>query len=66
MALTAGTRTTLNKLNLSTAKLKAGDELDKKTINPQAATADLAAAPTQADFNALLAKLRAAGVIASS
>lgn len=31
----------------------------------QTATADLAAAPTQADFNALLAKLRSAGVLAA-
>lgn len=30
----------------------------------QAAQADSAAAPTQAEFNALLAKLRAAGIIA--
>lgn len=32
----------------------------------QAAQADAAAAPTQAEFNALLAKLRSAGIIASS
>ncbi len=32
----------------------------------QAAQADAAATPTQAEFNALLAKLRAAGVIAAS
>ena len=31
----------------------------------QAAQADSAAAPTQAEFNALLAKLRAAGIITS-
>lgn len=32
-------------------------------ILKQAAQADSAAAPTQAEFNALLAKLRAAGII---
>lgn len=32
----------------------------------QAAQADSAAAPTQAEFNALLAKLRAAGVLTAS
>lgn len=33
---------------------------------PQPAIADLTAAPTEADFNSLLAKLRAAGIIAAS
>lgn len=32
----------------------------------QAAQADSAAAPTQAEFNALLAKLRAAGILTAS
>lgn len=32
----------------------------------QAAQADSAAAPTQTEFNALLAKLRSAGILASS
>lgn len=35
------------------------------TVKQMTAIADLTAAPTQADFNGLLAKLRAAGVLAS-
>lgn len=35
-------------------------------VTQQPAIADLAAAPTQADFNGLLAALRLAGVLASS
>ncbi|WP_415859143.1 hypothetical protein [Edwardsiella ictaluri] len=34
-------------------------------VKQSAAIPDLTAAPTQADFNGLLAKLRAAGVMAS-
>jgi hypothetical protein len=33
---------------------------------PQPAIADVAAAPTQADFNGLLAALRTAGIIAAA
>ena len=36
------------------------------SITPQPAIANLAAAPTEADFNGLLAALRSAGVIAAS
>ncbi|MGE1402283.1 head fiber protein [Citrobacter freundii] len=35
------------------------------TVKQMPAIADLTAAPTQADFNGLLAKLRAAGILAS-
>lgn len=46
----------------------AGDKVPMATqrggVLLQAAQADSAAAPTQAEFNALLAKLRAAGIIA--
>lgn len=47
----------------------AGNRTPTSTIRggvlQQAAIADLTAAPTQADFNALLAALRSAGVLAS-
>ncbi|EAS3168183.1 head fiber protein [Citrobacter werkmanii] len=35
------------------------------TVKQMPAIADLTAAPTQADFNGLLAKLRTAGILAS-
>jgi len=45
---------------------KAPTTTQRGGVLQQAAQADSAAAPTQAEFNALLAKLRSAGVIASS
>ncbi|EMN3922133.1 head fiber protein [Citrobacter amalonaticus] len=39
---------------------------DLGVVKQAAAIADLTAAPTQADFNGLLANLRAAGLMASS
>lgn len=48
----------------------AGNRVPTSTIRggvlQQTAIADVSAAPTQADYNALLAKLRAAGILASS
>lgn len=45
---------------------KAPTTTQRGGVLQQAAQADSAAAPTMAEFNALLAKLRAAGIIASS
>lgn len=58
-------RNLLNNLNLATRNAKAGD---LAILEPGPAVPDSveAASPTTAEFNALLASLRAAGVIASS
>lgn len=40
-----------------------GDKGDKGTVTPATAIADLTAAPTAGDFNALLNALRAAGLM---
>lgn len=74
MALTVTARKLLNKLNIGTSKAKLGDVLaagiapatttTAGVVKMAAAQADSAAAPTQAEFNALLAKLRASGALA--
>lgn len=74
MALSATVKKLLNNLNMGTNKVKLGDVLDAATapattaaagvVKQAAAQADSAAAPTQAEFNGLLAKLRAAGILA--
>jgi hypothetical protein len=55
---------TIGSAKVTVAKL--ATDVTAKLITQQAAIADLTAAPTMADFNALLAALRAAGVIAAS
>lgn len=52
--------------NVGSLKGPKGDKGDKGTVTPAAAIADLTAAPTAGDFNALLKALRAAGLMAGS
>ena len=61
MALTPAQRKLLTNLNPGTAKAKLGDAFPKQGV----AVPNAAAAPTQAEFNALLASLRAADLIAT-
>lgn len=56
----------INNLNLETSQQKVGDFLVDQATRKGAAVADAAgAAPTKAEFDALLASLRTAGLIAS-
>lgn len=56
----------LNNLNLETSQQKLGDYLVDQATRQGAAVDDAAgAAPTKAEFDALLASLRTAGLIAS-
>lgn len=49
--------------NVGSLKGPKGDNGDKGTVTPATAIADLTAAPTAGDFNALLNALRAAGLM---
>lgn len=64
MALIDDVKRILNSLNISARKVKAGDYLVQQATRKGVAVPDISAAPTQADFNALLASLRNAGLIA--
>lgn len=67
MAITATAKKLLNSLTPGAKTAKLGDLLDKGLPTAQGAhVPNAAAAPTQAEFNALLTSLRNAGVIASS
>lgn len=58
-------REQINNLNLGTQKVKAGD-LAILEPGPAVPDSEEATSPTTAEFNTLLASLRAAGVIAAS
>jgi hypothetical protein len=66
MALTAAQKKALNTLNINTQKLKLGDALANVPAAQGVHVPNAAAAPTKAEFDALLTSLRNAGVIASS
>ena len=67
MAISALAKKLLNNLTPGAKQAKLGDLLDKGLPTAQGAhVPNAAAAPTQAEFNALLTSLRNAGVIASS
>lgn len=53
----------LNNLNLETRDLKAGDYLVDQATRQGVAVPNAAAAPTKAEFDALLTSLRNAGLI---
>lgn len=78
MSITAANKRLLNNLTPGSAKAKLGDEVDALDAATQPATtttagivkqgavfADLTGNPLMADFNALLANLRTAGIIAT-
>ncbi len=64
-AAAVGTGTTFARADHVHAIPGASNGTLRGTVLQQTAIADLTAAPTQADFNGLLAKLRAAGVLAT-
>lgn len=70
MALSATVKRMLNNLTPGAKKAQLGELLDSATTTKQGtvkqgvAVPNAAAAPTQADFNALLTSLRNAGIIA--
>lgn len=67
MAITATAKKLLNNLTPGAKTAKLGDLLDAGLPKAQGVhVPNAAAAPTQAEFNALLTSLRNAGVIASS
>ena len=67
MAISAIAKKLLNNLTPAAKTAKLGDLLDKGLPKAQGVhVPNAAAAPTQAEFNALLTSLRNAGVIASS
>lgn len=69
MALTAEQIKSLNKANPAAAKAKLGDVLaaaEAGAARKGVHVPNAAAAPTKAEFDALLASLRTAGLIASS
>lgn len=63
-AITASLNATIGKAG--SIKGPKGDRGEAGTVTPAAAIADLTAAPTAGDFNALLNALRAAGLMAGS
>ena len=67
MALKDQIKNVLNRLNLQTQKLKAGDFLVDQATRQGVAVADAAgSAPTAAEYKALLDSLRNAGLIAKT
>ncbi|ELM3659791.1 hypothetical protein RYR38_003254 [Edwardsiella piscicida] len=60
-----GSPVSVHTLQESAAAVTAATPTVMGAVKQSAAITDLTAAPTQADFNGLLAKLRAAGILAS-
>lgn len=62
----AAIKSVLNKLNLETSQLKAGDYLVEQATRRGVHVPNAAAAPTKAEFDALLTSLRNADLIEKS
>ena len=61
----SGSSVAVHTLQESAAAVTAATPTVMGAVKQAAAISDLTAAPTQADFNGLLAKLRAAGILSS-